>query len=84
MTLHQKTDSFSANKNQFLKAYGYKPFANFLDKASFVLDERLTPEKFSEKAVELVNFINDDLIKTYPSIKAMLSESAIQKIKKSM
>jgi len=79
-----KTDSFSANKNQFLKAYGYKPFANFLDKASFVLDERLTPEKFSEKAVELVNFINDDLIKTYPSIKAMLSESAIQKIKKSM
>lgn len=82
--LSSKTATFSSGKNQFMKAYGYKPFAKFLDKASFILDERLTPEKFSEKAVELVSFINDDLIKTYPTIRTMLNESAIQKIKKSM
>ena len=82
--LTSKYNTFSSGKNQFLKDYGYEPFANFLDKASFILDKRLTPEKFNEKAIKLLDFINDDLIKTYPTIKTMLNESVIQKIKKSI
>lgn len=72
-----------SSKSNFLKNYGYEVFGEFVKKTSFMFDRRslVGSSKYTESAIELISFLNDELFTQYPEIKYLEKIDVIKKVK---